>query len=187
VTVASVADLVVGDEVWCLASVGTPYAVESIDPEGGRVRLSARPALGAGTRPLDLPSDALWMVSKERWDQIWYWPDRAGERYDEVVARFTAVHQPGDVVQGYFLDASVGSAHQGFIAPNPKTAMSFEIQRPTPGFGQVRVKPVTVTSDEVTAVGPNVPLRVGMSCYRWSLSFGELVLNWEDFLRPDEA
>ena len=123
------------------------------------------------------------MLTKERWDQIWYWPDRAGERFDEVVARFVATHEPGEVVQGYFLDDAVGSSNQGFVTPNPNLSMSFQIQRPTPGFGQVRVKPVTETPEGWVPVGPNVPLRVGMTGYRWSLSFGELIVNWTDFLR----
>jgi len=90
---------------------------------------------------------------------------------------------PGDVVTGYFLDTSIGASNLGFVAPNHKTAMQFEIQRPTPGFGQVRVTPVTETPDGVVTVGPNVPLRIGMTSYRWSLSFGEIILNWRDFLR----
>jgi hypothetical protein len=63
--------------------------------------------------------------------------------------------------------------------------MSFQVQASTPGFGQIRVKPVYETPDGWTPVGPNVPLRVGMTGYRWSLSFGDLILNWSDFLRPD--
>jgi hypothetical protein len=90
------------------------------------------------------------------------------------------------VVKGYFLDTSIGAPNQGFVTPNPKTAMSFEIQRPTPGFGQVRVKPVAEASDGIVTVGPNVPLRLGMTCYRWSLSFGEIILNWCDFLPPED-
>jgi hypothetical protein len=180
-------DLAVGDEVWCLASVGAPYLVESIDTDRARVRIVADPALGGSLRPIELPADALWMLTKERWDQVWFWPDRAGERYDEVVTRFAAAHPTGTVVQGYFLDTGVGAANQGFIAPNPKTAMAFQIQRPTQGFGQVRVRPVMETPDGWVPVGPNVPLRLAMTSYRWSLAFGELILNWSDFLAPATA
>jgi hypothetical protein len=184
VTVASFDGLAVGDSVWCLASVGTPYVVTGVDRERGRVGVSPHPAAGGGVRPLELSADTSWLLTTEPWDQVWYWPDRAGERYDEVVDRFVELHPPGAVVAGYFLDTSVGAANHGFITPNPKLAMSFEIQRPTPGFGQVRVRPVTTTEAGVVPVGPNLPLRVGMIAYRWSLSFGELVLNWEDFTKP---
>jgi hypothetical protein len=184
VTPAAFAGLEVGDEVWCLAAVGVPYEVTSVDVERGRVGLAPHPACSAA-RPVEIPADMAWLVTTERWDQIWYWPDRAGEQFDEVVARYTAENEPGDVVLGYFLDDAVGASNQGFVVPNPKTSMSFQIQRPTPGYGQVRVKPVTETPEGWVPVGPNVPLRVGMRAYRWSLSFGELILNWTDFLRPD--
>jgi hypothetical protein len=184
VTLASFDDLAVDDPVWCLASVGTAFRVASLDHERRLVTVAPQPFSGSGARPLDLTADTLWLLTKEPWDQVWYWPDRAGERFDAVVQRFVASHEPGEIVQGYFLDTSVGAPHQGFVKPNPKTAMSFEIQRPTPGFGQVRVRPVAQTAEGVVPVGPNVPLRLGMTCYRWSLSFGELIVNWSDFLRP---
>jgi hypothetical protein len=185
VTLSSLDDLAVGDRVWCLASVGIPFRVGALDREGQRLTVVPEPSSGSGARPLDLSSDTLWLLTKEAWDQVWYWPDRAGESFETVVQRFIVSHQPGDVVQGYFLDTSVGALNQGFVKPNPKTAMLFEIQRPTPGFGQVRVKPVIETPDGIVAVGPNVPLRLAMTCYRWSLSFGELIVNWRDFLGPD--
>jgi hypothetical protein len=185
VTLSSFDELAVDDRVWCLACVGTPFRVEDLDPGRGRVTVAPEPdSAGAGS-PVELTADTLWLLSKERWDQIWYWPDRAGERFDVVVERFVGSHHPGDVVQGYFLDTSVGASNQGFVKPNPKTAMSFEIQPPTPGFGQVRVKPVAETTDGIVVVGPIVPLRLGMTCYRWSLSFGEIIVNWRDFLRPE--
>ena len=183
-TASSFDDLAVDDQVWCLASVGTPFRVENLDLVRERVTVVPDPT-SAGGGPLELSPDTLWLLSKERWDQIWYWPDRAGERFDVVVDRFVASHLPGEVVQGYFLDTSVGASNQGFVKPNPKTAMSFEIQQPTPGFGQVRVRPVAETTDGILAVGPIVPLRLGMTCYRWSLSFGEIIVNWSDFLRPE--
>ena len=34
------------------------------------------------------------------------------------------------------------------------------------------------------AVGPKMPLRISMITYRWALSCGDIVLNWEDFLAP---
>jgi hypothetical protein len=185
VTLASFGELGVGDRVWCLASVGIPFRVEALDPQRHRVTVVPEPSLESGARPLELTAQTLWLLTKEPWDQVWYWPDRAGESFNDVVERFAAAHQPGDVVQGYFLDTSVGASNQGFVKPNPKLAMSIEIQRPTPGFGQVRVRPVTETAEGVVPVGPNVPLRLGMTCYRWSLSFGELIVNWRDFLGPE--
>jgi hypothetical protein len=176
--------LTVGDHVWCLAAVGVPYEVAALDRERGRLRLEPHPALTAA-RPLELSADTAWMLTKEPWDQIWYWPDRAGERFEDVVARFASAHEPGDVVKGYFLDDAIGSSNQGYVTLNPKLAMTFQIQRPTAGFGQVRVKPVMETPDGWEPVGPNVPLRVGMTSYRWSLSFGELILNWTDFVREE--
>ncbi|MGE0794235.1 MAG: hypothetical protein AB7H43_12490 [Acidimicrobiia bacterium] len=184
-TVSSLDELSVGDDVWCLASLGVPYTVTGLDPEAGRLTISPHPAMAGTARPVTLTGDALWLVTTERWAQVWDWPDRAGERYEEVVDRFVASNPPGEVVQGYFLDTAIGATNQGFLTPNPKTAMAFEIQPPTPGFGQVRVRPVTAGAEGWVRVGPNVPLRVGMTWYRWSLSFGELVLNWPDFAPPD--
>jgi hypothetical protein len=158
--------------------------VTRLDHQHGMVTVSGHPA-GGGGRPIELSIDALWLLTTQTWDQVWYWPDRAGERFDAVRNRFVAAHPPGDVVTGYFLDTGIGASNLGFVAPNPKTAMQFEIQRPTPGLGQVRVRPVAATADGVVTVGPNVPLRIGMTCYRWSLSFGEIILNWPDFLRPE--
>ena len=63
------------------------------------------------------------------------------------------------------------------------------------GRGQIRVHPVaalgtggTLLSSPVDGVpddawlrsGPTVPLRLEMRLYRWCLTFGEIVLNWED-------
>jgi hypothetical protein len=163
VSLASFNDLAVDDRVWCLASVGTPFRVAALDEEQHRVTIVPQTSCGSGARPLELTAD---------------------EPFGIVVERFVASHSPGQIVQGYFLETSVGASNQGFVSPNPKLAMSFEIQSSTPGFGQVRVKPVVETADGVVPVGPNVPLRLGMTCYRWSLSFGELIVNWTDFLRP---
>ena len=182
-TIASFDDLGIGDRVWCLAAVGTPFVVAELDPARRVTVVAQRPAGGSGGR-IDLTVGSLWLLTKEPWDQIWYWPDRAGETFETVVGRFAASHQPGQVVRGYYLDTGVGASNQGFVRPNPKTAMSFQVEPPVAGLGQVRVRPVAETPDGVIPVGPNVPLRVGMVHYRWSLSFGELVVNWEDFLRP---
>jgi len=181
VTPDEFADLSPGDRVWCLASIGVPYEVAKIDEARRRVHLTPHAAL-PGMFPIDLSAHAAWMLSTERWDQIWYWPDREGERFDEVVERFADAHAPGEIVQGYVVDTNVGSS--GFLEPDPKLAMSFEIQPATPPIAQVRVRPVVETPEGWVKAGPKVPLRIGMTNYRWSLSFGDIVVNWTDFLRP---
>ena len=172
---ASFEDLAVGDRVWCLASIGTPFQVSTLDDDRDRVTIVPDPTLGSGGRPLELTAGASWLLTTEHWDQVWYWPDRAGERFDAVVQRFVAAHQPGEVIQGYFLDTGVGASNQGFVNPNPKLAMSLRSSARHQDFGQVRVKPVTETEAGIVPVGPNVPLRLGIISYRWSLSFGELI------------
>ena len=61
-----------------------------------------------GTGPCSLPEGALldvgpanhYMLSHQEWDQIWYWPDCAGETYQTVVDRFVASHQEGEITTG---------------------------------------------------------------------------------------
>jgi hypothetical protein len=141
------------------------------------------------------------MLTHEPWDQIWHWPDRAGETYETVVARFMADLEIGQVLRGYYFDTGMGAVRQGMhVAAVPQAAMTFRVQKLDPGGRgrQVWVETVAaVDADgrfldvdgDVAAsgwerVGPTVPLRVGMRAYRWSLSFGEFVLNWQDFLPP---
>lgn len=78
---------------------------------------------------------------------------------------------------------------------DPKRTMMFRIQALDEGRGQVRVHPVAAVGSDGALVtsptagiaddawkrsGPTVPLRLEMRSYRWCLSFGEFVLNWED-------
>lgn len=178
-------DLAVGDRVWCLARVGTPYDVAAVDSDRGEVLLQPDPALGGGPRGFTLPESALWMVTREHWDQIWYWADRAGETYDVVVERFSKAHDAGDVITGYHYHDDIPIGGRGFITPQDSTAMSFRVHPVTPGFPTLPVEPVVTVNGEVVSAGPVVPLRVSMSSYRWALGFGDLVLNWEDFLAPE--
>ena len=53
-TLTSFDDLAVGDEVWCLAAIGTPFLVAGLDHERRRVTVSTHPA-GGGDRVLDFP------------------------------------------------------------------------------------------------------------------------------------
>jgi hypothetical protein len=112
-------ELAVGDEVWCLAAVGTPFLVAG---PGGQGVLSRH----------------------------WHRRAKPGVR--------GAQPEDCDVVRDPTANAR---------------------------FGQVRMKPVAEASDGIVTVGPNVPLRLGMTWYRWSLSFGEIILNWCDFLPPE--
>lgn len=80
------------------------------------------------------------------------------------------------------------------VGINPATAMMFKIEEINKPWGRVRVHPVAAISaagvlltspDAVPDTtwlrsGPPVPLRLEMRMYRWCLSFGEFVLNFED-------
>lgn len=186
-----------GDQVHCLAWVGRPFTVRAVDQH----RLTLVPTHGdADDDALDLTPDVAWMVTTEPRTEIWEWSDRAGERYDEVFGRFERQHPPGDLVTGYYLDVGIGGFNDGYVTPKPALAMSFKVQPTVSGFGQVRVRPVVgvdavgglidgATPEAVAGwmpAGPIVPLRLGMTRYRWSLSFGEIILNWQDFLRPED-
>ena len=43
----------------------------------------------------------MFLLTREHWDQIWYWPDRAGKQYLEVFQRFVERHHVGEVICGY--------------------------------------------------------------------------------------
>ena len=73
--------------------------------------------------------------------------------------------------------------------------MMFRIQALDEGRGQVRVHPVAAVGTDGALVssptegiadmpwqrsGPTVALRLEMRLYRWCITFGEIVLNWED-------
>jgi len=81
------------------------------------------------------------------------------------------------------------------VSLDPKRTMMFRIQAIDVGRGQVRVHPVAaVGPDGVLAStptdglsdqawqrsGPTVALRLEMRLYRWCITFGEMVLNWDD-------
>jgi len=144
-------------------------------------------------KQIDIFADTAWMVTHEPWDQIWHWPDRAGERYDEVVGRFLASHEVGDLVAGYYFEGGL----DGFtVRADDRHAMAFRIRSMDPSAGRIFVHPVAALSDDgrslVTSFapeipderwlrsGPTVPLRLEMRMYRWCLSYGEVALNWRD-------
>ena len=188
-------DFAVGDRVYCLAWVGQPFDVVAKDED--------RKAIGIETPPgwptfgqVDIFPETMFLLTHEHWDSIWHWPDRAGERYLEVFERFIGRHRAGEVVAGYHVPDGLMVTLGGMqVALDPKRAMMFRIQAIDAGRGQVRVHPVaaigpdgdlTSTPDENVPdtqwlrSGPTVPLRLEMRLYRWCLTFGELVLNWED-------
>src|SRR5438132_1889299 len=67
----------VGDRVYCLAWVGTPFEV--VARSDGMLSLQG---LNGSDAQVDIFDETSWMLTREPWDKIWYWPDRAGERYD---------------------------------------------------------------------------------------------------------
>jgi hypothetical protein len=190
----SLADFDVGDRVYCLAWVGARFEV--VDRTEAMLSLAAlADANGAAATPqIDIFPETVWMVTRELWDQIWFWPDRAGERYEEVFDRFMSSHGVGEVVAGYHFAGGL----DGFeIRLDAARAMAFRIRSLDNGTRQVRVHPVAAIGDDVELVtdasrdmpderwlrsGPTLPLRIEMRMYRWCLCFGELVLNWQDLL-----
>jgi hypothetical protein len=182
----------VGDEVWCLGWLGMPFVVVGTDDETQTIQID-------GTGPCSLPEGARidlhpenhYMLTHERWDAIWYWPDVAGEHYKQVAERFVDAHEDDDFVVGY-----VGGALT--VTENPAAAMSFRVR--VSGYwtsGQIRAQPVAALADDGGSLilhydraipderwmktGPRLPLEIKMVAYRWALTYGKLVLNWQDF------
>ena len=85
------------------------------------VSLQAPAASTCRGAQLDIFPETAWMLTHEAWDQVWFWPDRAGERYGEVFDRFLANHHVGQVVPGYHFAGGLS----GFtITPDPRSRMS---------------------------------------------------------------
>jgi hypothetical protein len=138
----------------------------------------------------------MFLLSHQHWDQIWYWPDRAGEQYVEVFQRFVDRHRVGEVIVGYHVPDGLMVTLGGVkVNLDPKRTMMFRIQAIDQGRGQVRVHPVAALGADGALVsspteglsdeawqrsGPTVALRLEMRLYRWCITFGEMVLNWED-------
>jgi len=204
VTAAAIADFddyEIGDKVWCLAWIDKQFTIVGKHAEQRRISIEAPSATDLYGAQIDILPDTMYMLTKEPWDQIWYWPDRNGETYETVVDRFMAGLELGQVLTGYYLDTGPAALRQGMsVATVPQAAMTFRVQFiDNGGRGrQVWVETVApvdadgrlLDGDAMDAavtwrrVGPSVPLRIGMRAYRWGLSYGELVLNWRDFLPP---
>ena len=186
-------DFRVGDRVYCLAWLGVPFDVVAKNDDHQMISIQA-PASARYGAQIDIMPDTFFMLTHQPWDQIWYWPDRAGERYDQVFDRFIRKHRESEVVNGYFFEAGLGGLT---INPEPRRAMAFRIRTFDHGARQIRVHPVAAIGDDGKILiahhqssipserwlksGPTVPLRLEMRQYRWCLSYGEMVLNWEDF------
>ncbi|MET0895519.1 MAG: hypothetical protein ABWY80_06685 [Acidimicrobiia bacterium] len=182
----------VGDDVWCLAWIGMPFVVVGKDDDHGVIHIDGTGAcsLPEGAR-LDIVADNLFMLTHEPWDSIWYWPDIAGERYKEVTERFVDAHRDGEVVVAY-------SAGLMSVVPSPARAMSFRLGVDSywPS-GVIYAQPVAAIAADGTELlvahdpsvedarwlpcGPRQSVELRMVAFRWALTYGKLVLNWQDF------
>lgn len=191
----SYADFNLGDTVYCLAWIGIPFSVVAKDDARGIISLQAPAESSRYGAQIDIFRETAWMLTHEKWDQIWFWPDRAGEHYDVVFDRFLTSHKVDEVVAGYSLPGGLAGL---YVEENPAHAMMFRIRSLDQGSRQIRVHPVAalargskslvsapspeISSAEWLRAGATVPLRMEMRMYRWCLSFGEFVLNWRDLL-----
>ncbi len=191
---SSFADFRVGDRVYCLAWIGQAFEVAATNDEAEMVTIqtvAGAPTLGN----IDIFPETQFMLTHETWDQIWYWPDRAGDHYLDIFERFVNSHAVGDVVPGYVAgDGLNAAASQMTVHLDSATAMMFKIEEVSMPWGRVRVHPVAAISSAGALLtsphaepdttwlrsGPSVPLRLEMRMYRWCLTFGEFVLNYED-------
>jgi hypothetical protein len=185
----------IGDRVYCLAWVGLPFDVVAKDDERRVIGIETPPGWPTFAQ-VDVFPENMFLLTHEHWDFIWYWPDRAGELYYDVFQRFCGRHQVGEVICGYHVPDGLMVTLGGMkVALDPRRTMMFRIQAIDVGRGQVRVHPVAAVgaggalvstpnaaiADEAwQRSGPTVAIRLEMRLYRWCLTFGELVLNWED-------
>jgi hypothetical protein len=185
----------IGDRVYCLAWIGQPFDVVAKDDERHVIGIETPPGWPTFAQ-VDVFPETMFLLTREHWDQIWYWPDRAGEHYLEAFQRFVDRHRVGEVICGYHVPEGLMVTMGGMkVDLDPKRTMMFRIQALDVGRGQVRVHPVAAVGpngDLVTAPaagiaddawkrsGPTVALRLEMRIYRWCMTFGEIVLNWED-------
>lgn len=183
----------VGDQVYCLAWLGKPFEIVAKDNVRGILSLQgALENIPQGAQ-VDIFTSTTWMITREKWDQIWYWPDRAGETYQQVFERFVSEHSPGGVVTGYQIE---GPNPLEPFSVTPERAMAFRILK-MDDLG-ILIQPVAGTRKGVSGtlereakensdidwlpVGPMAAAVLKMTDYRWSLSYGDMVLNWQDFI-----
>jgi hypothetical protein len=192
-------DFAVGDTVFCLAWIGMPFRVSVCDPEKQYIALDG---LGPCSLPdgaqLDIYVDTIHFITHNQWDQLWYWPDRLGETYLQVYDRFLAAHDHGEVITGY-----QGIGGSLYIDPQPHQAMTFRLYLdkvettqtilaepvvaiPDDGGALIRTFDPSIPADRWVASGPIGTVTLTMKAYRWSLTAGDILLNWDDFPKFDE-
>ena len=131
-----------GDRVYCLAWIGQPFDVVAKDDERGVIGIETPPEWPTFAQ-VDVFPETMFLLSREHWDQIWYWLDRAGVRYLEVFERFVARHRVGEVIPGYHLPDGLLVTLGGMgLNREAKRTMMFRIQALDVGRGQIRVHPV---------------------------------------------
>lgn len=192
-------DFKVGDRVFCLGWIGMPFKVVGKDDKRGMIFLDGEgPCSLPGGAKVDIDPSSLYMITHNQWDQIWYWPDRAGETYKQVARRFIDNHKDNEIVVGY----AAGPApmpNYYYAQKKPELSMSFRLSYgPLRGMQQIHAQPVAAVSDTKgiivqydpsipddmwVATGPVMPLRIEMAAYRWALLWGRILLNWSDFER----
>lgn len=194
----SYADYAVGDRVFTLAWTGQPFEVVAKDDAEQMISLET-PADAPRLVQLDIFPETMFLLTREHWDQIWFWPDRAGETYTDVFERFVATHRQGEIVEGrHFADGLAALFGQMRPSTRPEDAMAFRIRTVDASLGTTRVEPVaavgpdgalvsapdpSIPDDAWQRVGPAVSLRMEMRLYRWCLMYGEMALSWRDFER----
>jgi hypothetical protein len=188
-------DFNIGDRVYCLAWLGMPFVVVGKDDATGKIELD-------GDFPCSLPDGAKvdiephnrYMISHNLWDQIWYWPDRAGQTYEQVLDRFVSDHRENQLVESYLL--MPGHNH---VDREPQWASTLRVSFAAfTVWNQIYAQPVaalgadgkslvfayddSIPDEAWLPCGPVAPIRVGMVSYRWAVTHGFNVLNWRDYL-----
>ncbi|HKT72147.1 MAG TPA: hypothetical protein VJQ47_04605 [Steroidobacteraceae bacterium] len=181
----------VGERVYCLAWIGKAFEIVAKDDGVGKISLRGDLECEPGGAQTDIFRSNIWMLSREPRDDIWSWPDRVGERYFEMFERFRNLHRAGDVVTGYLIE---GTHPLEPLAATAERAMAFRIVapiehaiivEPVVGLAGDSAEPIKVASTRNDirwlSAGPVAAARIGMIAYRWSISFGDVVLNSSDF------
>jgi hypothetical protein len=179
-----------------------PFKVVGKDDDRGLIFIDGQGpcSLPDGARA-DITPTTMFMLTHNLWDQIWYWPDRSGETYREVVDRFVSRHHEGEIVTGYLGGYRMDAYYAQAI---PEWATSFKLSfaeldahhfiyaQPVAAVAADRrslireYNPAIPAEDWLTA-GPATLLRVEMVTYRWALTYGCFLLNWQDFAREKEG
>lgn len=190
---ASWNDYSVGDFVYCLAWIGKRFEIVGKDDK--IISLQGHAEFDPFGAQMDIVPASLWMITKEPWDQIWYWPDSAGEHYDAVFERFIAARHVGEVLNAYVHGSAVNPMMRTIVV-YPDYAMTFRVEMIDRMNRQINVQPVVgvvANGDPVSALddtrkvdrwvrsGPALPATIGMQSYRWCVSVGPFILNWQDF------